>query len=62
MFFRSISDDSRSISDDSRSISDDFRVKLQLVTSFIIVIYDHHIFIVQATGDNVVMVFSISIR
>jgi hypothetical protein len=34
----------------SRSVIDDSRVMLQLVMSFLIVIYDRHIFIVQATG------------
>jgi hypothetical protein len=39
--------------DDLRSVIDNsYRVTLQLVASFILVIYDHHIFIVQATGDE----------
>ncbi len=46
----SIIDDSGSIIDDSGSIIDDSIVMLQLVTSFTIVIYNHHIFIVQDTG------------
>jgi hypothetical protein len=41
---------SRSIIDDSRSIIDDSIVMLLLVASFIIVIYDHHVFIAQATA------------
>jgi hypothetical protein len=36
--------------DDSMSIIDGSRVMLLLVASDLIVIYDHHIFIVQATG------------
>jgi hypothetical protein len=36
--------------DDSRSIIDNSRKMLQLVASFMIVIYDSHIFIVQATA------------
>ncbi len=47
---RSIIDDSRSIIDNSRSVIDDSSVMLQLVASFTIVIYNHHSFIVQATG------------
>jgi hypothetical protein len=35
--------------DESRRVIDNSRVMLQLVVSFTIVIYDHHIFIVQAT-------------
>ncbi len=46
----SIIDDSGSIIDDSGSIMDDSIVTPQLVASFTIVIYDHHIFIVQDTG------------
>ncbi len=42
-------DGSGSIFDDSRSIIDSSRVMLQLVVSFTIVIYNHHIFTVQAT-------------
>ncbi len=50
--FRSIIDDSRSIIDDSRSRIDNSRVMLQLVASFTMVIYDHHIFIVQTIGER----------
>jgi hypothetical protein len=50
MFSRSNIDDSRSIIDQSRIVMDDSRVMLQLVASFMIVIYDHHIFIVLAAG------------
>jgi hypothetical protein len=50
MFSGSLIDDSRSIIDDSRSIIDDSRVTLQLVASFTIVLYNHEIFIAQATG------------
>ncbi len=39
---------SRSAIDNSRSIIDDSEVTLQLVASFMIVIYNHHIFTVQA--------------
>jgi hypothetical protein len=39
-------DDSRSIIDDSMSIVDDYRVTLQLVASFTIVIYNCHIFFI----------------
>ncbi len=46
MFPRSIIDGY----DDSRSIIDNYRVMLQLVASFMIIIYDRHIFIAQATG------------
>ncbi len=46
MFSRSIID---SLIHDSRSIIDDSRETLQLVASFVIIIYDQHIFIVQAT-------------
>jgi hypothetical protein len=52
MFSRSNIDDSRSIIDQSRIVMDDSRVMLQLVASFMIVIYDHHIFIVPAAGVN----------
>ncbi len=48
--FRSKADDPRSITDDSRSIIDDSRLVLQLMASFMILICDCHIFIVQATG------------
>jgi hypothetical protein len=47
---KSIIDDPRSVIDNSRSINDDSRVMLQLVATFTIIIYDHHIFIVQVTG------------
>jgi hypothetical protein len=40
---------SRSIIDDSKSAIDDSRVMLQRVASFMIVIYNCHIFIVQST-------------
>jgi len=56
-YFRSITDvsesitnNSKRITDDPRSITDDIRETLQLVASFTIIIYNHHIFIVQATG------------
>jgi hypothetical protein len=49
MFYSSIINDPGSKIDDSRIIIDDSRVMLQLVTSFMIDIYNHHIFIVQAT-------------
>ncbi len=38
-------DDSRSITDDSMSIVDDYRVMLQLVALFMMVIYSCHIFL-----------------
>jgi hypothetical protein len=44
---------SRSVIDESRSIIVVFKVMLQLMVSFTIIIYDHHILIVQATGANV---------
>jgi hypothetical protein len=47
---RGLIDDSRGIIEDSRGITDDSRTILQLVASFTIVIYDHHILKVQATG------------
>jgi hypothetical protein len=47
---RRVIDNSRSIIGNSRSIIDDSRVMFQLVATFTIVIYDHHIFIVQVTG------------
>jgi len=43
---------SRDIIGDSRSIIDNARVKLQLVASFTIINYDHHIFIGQATSER----------
>jgi len=54
MFFGSINDDSRSIIDTSI-------MTVQLVASFMIVIYYHDIFIVQATGVNVADSFSLSL-
>ncbi len=36
--------------DDSMNITNDSSVMLQLVASVMIVIYDHNIFVVQATG------------
>jgi hypothetical protein len=51
MCSRTVIDKSRSIFDDSRIVIDDStRVMLQLVVSFMIIIYNCHIFIVQATG------------
>jgi hypothetical protein len=44
---------SRSAIDSSRSIIDGFRVMFQLVVSFMIIIYDCHIFIVQAIGEGI---------
>jgi hypothetical protein len=55
MFSRSIIDDSRSIIDDSRSIIDDSIVMFPLVASFMIDIYDDHVFIAQATGFVLLM-------
>ncbi len=49
MFSSSVIDHSRSVFDYSRSVIDDSRVMPQLVSSFTIVIYGRHIFIVQAT-------------
>jgi len=43
---------SRRIIDDSRSLIDDYRVPLQLVASFTIVINDDHILIVQTTANR----------
>jgi hypothetical protein len=43
-------DNYRSVIEDSRSIIGYSSVKLQLVASLKIVNYDHHIFIVQASG------------
>jgi hypothetical protein len=40
---------SKSVIGNSMNIIDDSRVMLQLVASFMIIIYDRHIFIVQAT-------------
>jgi hypothetical protein len=40
----------RSVIDDSRSIIDESRVMLQLLVSLTIVIYNCHIFMVQANG------------
>ncbi len=59
---RSVIDNSRSVIDNSRSVIDDSRVMLQLVTSFTIVIYDHHIFIAQATGLKVINLFTSFIK
>jgi hypothetical protein len=50
MCSRTVIDKSRSIFDDSRIVIDDSRVMLQLVVSFMIIIYNCHIFKVQATG------------
>ncbi len=58
MFSGSIFNDSGSTIDDSRSIIDDSGVMLQLVTSFMLVILDHHIFIVLATGGIVTNFYS----
>jgi hypothetical protein len=44
---------SRSAIDNSRSIIDGFLVMFQLVMSFALVIYDCHIFIVQAIGEGI---------
>jgi hypothetical protein len=52
MFSRNINDYSRSIIKNSISVIDHSRVMLQLAVSFIIIIYEHHIVIVQATGVN----------
>jgi hypothetical protein len=49
---RSIIDESESIIDDSTRITDDFKVTLQLVASFMIIIYDAYIFIVHLSYDN----------
>jgi hypothetical protein len=43
---------SRSIIDDYLTVIDSSTVMLQLVASFMIVIYDHHIFKIKATGAN----------
>ena len=45
---RSIIDESESITDGSESITDDPRVIFQLWESFMIVIYNYNIFIVQS--------------
>jgi hypothetical protein len=58
VFYWNLIDDYRSVIDNSRSVIDDSRVMLQLVTSFTIVIYDHHIFIAQATGLKVINPFT----
>jgi len=47
---RSVNDDSRSVIDESRITIDNSRVTLNLVASFTIVIYNCHIFMVQARG------------
>jgi hypothetical protein len=44
---------SRSMIDDSRIVFDDPSVVLQVVASFVIIIYDH-ILIVQATGEHLI--------
>jgi hypothetical protein len=44
---------SRSVIGNSRSIIDEFRVMFQLVVSFMIIIYDCHIFIVLAIGEGI---------
>jgi hypothetical protein len=49
---RSVIDDSRSVIEDARSVIDDSRVRLQIIASFMVVIYDHHILILQATGPT----------
>jgi len=54
-------DASRSINDASESVIDDSWVALQIVSSFMFVIYDHNMYIVQATslrsGANVIRIF-----
>jgi len=54
MFSRSTNDYYRRIIDDSRSVIDNSIVKLQLVGSFTIIIYDCHILIAKATRVVVV--------
>ncbi len=49
---RSVIDNSRSVTDNSRSVIDNSRVMLQHVASFTIVIYNCHMFIVQARGER----------
>jgi hypothetical protein len=51
LFSKSVVDGSMTVIDDSRTVIDDSRVMLQRVASFRIVIYDHHVFIVQDTGS-----------
>jgi hypothetical protein len=58
--FRSITDDSRSIIGNSRSIIDNSRVMLRVVASFTIVIYDRHIFIVQATDQQFIYIVTLA--
>ncbi len=58
MFSGSIINDSGSTIDDSRSIIDDSGVTLQLVTSFMFLVFYRHIFIVLATGDIVTNFYS----
>jgi hypothetical protein len=55
-------DDSWSVIDDSRSVIDDSRSvignsKSEIDDSFIIFIYDHHVFIVHATGETILSTF-----
>ncbi len=52
MVSRNINDYSRSIIDNARSVIDHSRVMLQLAVSFIIIIYEQNIVIVQATDVN----------
>ncbi len=52
MFSRSVNDYSRSIIENARSVIDHSRVMLQLAVSFTIIIYEHHIIIVQAPDVN----------
>jgi hypothetical protein len=58
---RSINDASRSVNDSSESVIDDARMELHIVASLMLVIYDHNMYIVQATslrsGANVIRIF-----
>jgi hypothetical protein len=55
---RSMIDNSRSIVDNSRSIIVNSRVMLQLVASFMKLIYDDNIFIVLITGLRMIVKLS----
>jgi hypothetical protein len=50
MFSGSIIDDSRSIIGNSKHVTDDFTMTILHVASFTIIIYNHHILIIQVTG------------
>jgi len=58
MFSRSIIDDTSRVIVNLRIVIDDYRVMLQLVASFTIIIHVGHIFIVQATMISAVKLFT----